>query len=72
MAMASAASHGRLATAPTVSFSVFTRLGVTARAKVTGQTTFLANQMPPTAEEIETLGLTPTYLEGIGGGLPRS
>ncbi len=41
-----------------------------AAAKVTGQTTFLANQMPPTAEEIETLGLTPTYLEGIGGGLP--
>ena len=41
-----------------------------AAGKVAGQTTFLANQMPPTAAEIETLGLTPTYLEGIGGGLP--
>jgi putative endopeptidase len=28
------------------------------------------SQMPPTDEEIEALGLTPEYLEGIGGGLP--
>jgi putative endopeptidase len=41
-----------------------------AAGKVTGQATFLANQMPPTDEEITRLGLTPTYLEGIGGGLP--
>ena len=41
-----------------------------AAGKVTGQATFLANQMPPTEEEITRLGLTPTYLEGIGGGLP--
>jgi putative endopeptidase len=41
-----------------------------AASKVTGQATFLANQMPPTEEEITRFGLTPTYLEGIGGGLP--
>jgi len=41
-----------------------------AAGKVTGQATFLANQMPPTEEEVTRLGLTPTYLEGIGGGLP--
>ena len=27
-------------------------------------------QMPPTDDEVETLGLTPEYLSGIGGGLP--
>jgi putative endopeptidase len=41
-----------------------------AAGKVTGQATFLANQMPPTQEEISRLGLTPEYLKGIGGGLP--
>jgi putative endopeptidase len=43
---------------------------VIAAGKVTGQATFLANQMPPTEEEIAGLGLTPEYLKGIGGGLP--
>jgi putative endopeptidase len=31
---------------------------------------FLASQLPPTDEEIETLGLDADYLAGIGGGLP--
>ncbi|QZH76004.1 MAG: M13 family metallopeptidase [Erythrobacter sp.] len=34
------------------------------------QTRFLAGQLPPTEEEIATLGLTPAQLEMIGGGLP--
>ena len=44
--------------------------GVLAAGKVTDQQTFLASQLPPTEEEIARLELTPTYLEGIGGGLP--
>lgn len=39
-------------------------------SKVGSAEAFLVNQLPPTAEEIETLGLTPEYLAGIGGGLP--
>ena len=34
------------------------------------QTRFLASQIPPTAEEIEELGLTEAQLAMIGGGLP--
>ena len=34
------------------------------------QTRFLAGQLPPTDEEIASLGLTPAQLEMIGGGLP--
>lgn len=34
------------------------------------QTRFLAPQIPPTAEEVEALGLTPEQLAMIGGGLP--
>ena len=39
-------------------------------AQLSGQTRFLASQLPPTDEEIEALGLTPERLEMIGGGLP--
>jgi putative endopeptidase len=39
-------------------------------AQLTGQTRFLARQIPPTEEEIEALGITPAQLEMIGGGLP--
>jgi len=31
---------------------------------------FLVAQLPPSAAEIEQLGLTPEYVSGIGGGLP--
>jgi len=34
------------------------------------QTRFLAPQIPPTAEEVEALGLTPEQQAMIGGGLP--
>ncbi len=34
------------------------------------QTRFLAGQLPPTEEEVASLGLTPAQLEMIGGGLP--
>jgi len=34
------------------------------------ETRFLASQLPPTAEEIEELGLTDAQLAMIGGGLP--
>src|SRR5690606_3128328 len=39
-------------------------------SQVASADAFLVNQMPPTPEESETLGLTPEYLAGIGGGLP--
>ena len=35
-----------------------------------GQTRYLASQLPPTEEEIEALGLTEAQLGMIGGGLP--
>ena len=34
------------------------------------QDSFLVNQIPPSADEVKTLGLTDEYLAGIGGGLP--
>ncbi len=34
------------------------------------QDRFLASQLPPTAEEVEELDLTPAQLDMIGGGLP--
>ena len=38
--------------------------------KFDNQTRFLARQLPPTAEEVEELGLTEDQLAMIGGGLP--
>jgi len=39
-------------------------------AKLTGQTRYLAAQIPPTEEEIKEAGLTPEQIDMIGGGLP--
>ncbi len=39
-------------------------------AQLSGQTRFLASQIPPTEEEIEEAGLTPEQIDMIGGGLP--
>ncbi|WP_108789854.1 M13-type metalloendopeptidase [Erythrobacter sp. Alg231-14] len=39
-------------------------------SQLDGQSRFLARQLPPTDEEIESMGLTPEQLEMIGGGLP--
>ncbi|MEP1421240.1 MAG: M13 family metallopeptidase [Erythrobacter sp.] len=39
-------------------------------SQLAGQTRFLARQLPPTEEEIETMGLTQAQLDMIGGGLP--
>ncbi|SMQ68798.1 putative endopeptidase [Altererythrobacter xiamenensis] len=39
-------------------------------AELAGQERFLASQLPPTAEEIESLDLTEEQLGMIGGGLP--
>jgi putative endopeptidase len=39
-------------------------------AQLSGQTRFLAAQIPPTEEEIAEAGLTPEQVEMIGGGLP--
>ncbi|MBY6015826.1 M13 family metallopeptidase [Qipengyuania gaetbuli] len=39
-------------------------------AQLGGQERYLVRQIPPTAEEIEQLGLTPEQLAMIGGGLP--
>jgi putative endopeptidase len=41
-----------------------------ASAQVQNQDHFLVNQLPPTAAEIQTLGLTDDFVAGIGGGLP--
>ena len=48
----------------------FPLAGLLASAGFEGQQQFLVNQLPPTAEEVERLGLTADYLAGIGGGLP--
>ena len=39
-------------------------------AQLSGQSRFLAAQIPPTEEEIAEAGLTPEQVEMIGGGLP--
>ncbi|MEL7219611.1 MAG: M13 family metallopeptidase, partial [Pseudomonadota bacterium] len=39
-------------------------------SKLAGQERFLARQLPPTDEEIESMGLTEAQLAMIGGGLP--
>jgi len=39
-------------------------------SQLSGQTRFLASQLPPTDEEIEEAGLTPEQVAMIGGGLP--
>lgn len=39
-------------------------------AQLSGQTRFLAAQIPPTEEEIAAAGLTPEQVAMIGGGLP--
>jgi len=39
-------------------------------SQLTGQTRFLASQLPPTDEEIQEAGLTPEQVAMIGGGLP--
>lgn len=44
--------------------------GVLEASKLAGQTRFLARQLPPTEEEIETMGITEAQLDMIGGGLP--
>ena len=44
--------------------------GVLEASQLAGQSRYLARQLPPTDEEIETLGLTEAQLDMIGGGLP--
>ncbi|HEU4652142.1 MAG TPA: M13 family metallopeptidase, partial [Croceibacterium sp.] len=41
-----------------------------ASAQFANQDHFLVNQLPPTAAEIQSLGLSEDFVSGIGGGLP--